>query len=111
MSTRARRCGLVAAQAGCAALAFSTAAATSAFDASGTLARSDPSMGWNTSPKRPEVPFTCWPPMKCVSSAGAALDMDDMDDIDDMGASPRLRCVFVAEQHPKAGCRAWPRPA
>ena len=30
ISTRARRCGLIAAQAGCAALAFSTAARTSA---------------------------------------------------------------------------------
>ena len=39
ISTRARRCGLVAAQAGCAALAFSTAARTSALEASGTLAR------------------------------------------------------------------------
>ena len=70
MSTRARRCGLVAAQAGCAALAFSTAAATSALEASGTRARRVPSIGWNTSPKRPDVPFTCLPPMKCVSSAG-----------------------------------------
>ena len=73
MSTRARRCGLVAAQAGCAALAFSTAAATSALEASGTRARSEPSIGWNTSPKRPEVPLTCLPPMKCVSSAVMAL--------------------------------------
>ena len=46
ISTRARRCGLVAAQAGCAALAFSTAAATSALEASGALARMVPSSGW-----------------------------------------------------------------
>ena len=72
MSTRARRCGLVAAQAGCAAFAFSTAPATSALEASGTRARSEPSIGWNTSPKRPDVPFTCLPPMKCVSSAAMA---------------------------------------
>ena len=36
--TRARRCGLVAAQAGCAALAFSTAWRSSALEASATLA-------------------------------------------------------------------------
>src|SRR5882757_2143329 len=64
MSTRARRCGLVAAQAGCAALAFSTAAATSAGDANATLARTSPVIGWNTSPARPLVPLTRLPPMK-----------------------------------------------
>ena len=84
MSTRARRCGLVAAQAGCAANAFSTAAATSALEASGTRARTEPSIGWNTSPKRPEVPFTGLPPMKCVSSAGVALEVAL-----GMGVSPR----------------------
>ena len=43
--TRARRCGLVAAQAGCAAAAFSTAARTSAFEASATLAITSPVIG------------------------------------------------------------------
>jgi hypothetical protein len=43
--TRARRCGLVAAQAGCAALAFSTAARSSAFEASGTRDITSPVIG------------------------------------------------------------------
>src|SRR5262245_20341228 len=65
ISTRARRCGLVAAHAGWAALAFSTAAATSALEANATLARTSPVMGWNTSPARPLAPLTVLPPMKC----------------------------------------------
>src|SRR5262245_32343602 len=64
MSTRARRCGLVAAHAGCAALAFSTAPATSAGEAKATRARTSPVIGWNTSPARPLVPLTSLPPMK-----------------------------------------------
>jgi hypothetical protein len=45
ISTRARRCGLVAAQAGCAALAFSTAARSSAREASGTREITSPVIG------------------------------------------------------------------
>ena len=63
--TRARRCGLVAAQAGCAALAFSTAWRSSAFEASATWPMTSPVIGWKTSANRPEVPGTSWPPMKC----------------------------------------------
>ena len=43
--TRARRCGLVAAHLGCAALAPSTAAASSAAEASGTFAWTPPVAG------------------------------------------------------------------
>ncbi len=60
--TRARRCGLVAAQAGCAACALAIAASTSALVAQ---ARPWPAprryCGLNTSPKRPEVPLTVLP--------------------------------------------------
>ena len=68
ISTRARRWGLVAAQAGWAALAFSTAARTSALEASGTREICSPVMGCQPCVKRPEVPATCLPPMKWVSS-------------------------------------------
>src|SRR5262245_2734231 len=64
MSTRARRCGLVAAHLACAALAFSTAVATSAWEANATRARSSPVIGSNTSPARPLVPLPSLPPMK-----------------------------------------------
>src|SRR5215467_7981467 len=64
MSTRARRCGLVAAHLGCAALALATATATSADAANATRARSSPVIGSNTSPARPLVPLTSLPPMK-----------------------------------------------
>ena len=70
ISTRARRCGLVAAQAGWAAAALSTAAESSAGLASGTRACTWPVLGSDTSAKRPEVPATCLPPMKWVSSLG-----------------------------------------
>src|SRR5436190_23339476 len=73
MSTRARRCGLVVAQAGCAALAFSTAAATSALEANATLARTSPVIGWKTSPSRPLPPLTRLPPMKWPYSIMALL--------------------------------------
>src|SRR3954470_14351204 len=73
MSTRARRCGLVAAQAGCAALAFSTAAATSALEANATLARTSPVIGWETAPSRPLVPLPRLPPMKWPYSIMALL--------------------------------------
>src|SRR3954452_14565671 len=63
--TRARRCGLVAAHSGCAARAFSTAARTSALDASATLAWTSPVIGSKTSAVRPDVPCTSLPPMKC----------------------------------------------
>src|SRR5271168_556176 len=62
---RARRCGLVFAQASCAALAFSTAARNSAFDASATLAWTSPVIGSKTSAVRPDEPLTSRPPMKC----------------------------------------------
>ena len=65
ISTRARRCGFIAAQAGCAALAFSTAARSSALEASAARPRTVPSIGWNTSLVRPDVPATRLPPMKC----------------------------------------------
>ena len=68
-----RRCGLVAAQAGCAALAFSTAARSSAADASATLARTVPSMGCMTSCLRPLVPATRLPPMKWPYSIMVSL--------------------------------------
>ena len=61
----ARAGQFVAAQAGCAAMAFSTAARTSAFVASATRPRTVPSIGWNTSLVRPDAPATCLPPMKC----------------------------------------------
>src|SRR3954453_6205324 len=66
--TRARRCGLVAAHSGCAARAFSTAARTSALDASATLAWTSPVIGSKTSAVRPEVPLTSLPPMKCPTA-------------------------------------------
>ena len=53
--TRARFCGLVAAQAGWAAAAFSTAARSSALLASATWAWTSPVEGWNTSANRPLV--------------------------------------------------------
>ena len=61
--TPARRCGLVAAQAGWAAAAMATAFAISSLDASGTRACTSPVAGLKTSAKRPDVPFTCSPPM------------------------------------------------
>src|SRR5579862_5105132 len=62
--TRARRCGLVAAQAGNAASALAMAFSTSDILASATLACTSPVLGLNTSPCRPEAPFTSVPPMK-----------------------------------------------
>src|ERR1700722_10977995 len=62
--TRARRCGLVAAQAGNALSALAIAFSTSDLSASATLACTSPVLGLNTSPCRPEVPFTSLPPMK-----------------------------------------------
>ena len=66
--TRARRCGLVAAQDGNAACAFSIAFSTSDLLASATLACTSPVFGLNTSPERPDVPETSLPPMKCPIS-------------------------------------------
>ena len=76
--TRARRCGLVAAQAGCAASALAIACSTSDLLAKATLACTSPVLGLNTSPLRPEAPATCLPPMKwpiwrMVSSTKAGL--------------------------------------
>ena len=68
ISTRARRCGLTAPHPSCALAAFSTAARTSAFEASATCARTVPSIGWKTSAVRPDLPATCLPPMKCPYS-------------------------------------------
>src|SRR5580704_3294852 len=62
---RARRCGLVAPHSACAAFAFSTAARTSALEASATWAWTSPVIGSNTSADRPEVPLTSRPPTKC----------------------------------------------
>src|SRR5262249_35241373 len=56
--TRARRWGLVAAQAGKAASALAIAFSTSALLASDTLAWTSPVLGLNTSPKRPDAPLT-----------------------------------------------------
>src|SRR5215467_702933 len=62
--TRARRCGLVVAQPGCAAAALAIACSTSARLANATLAWISPVLGLNTSPKRPDAPAICLPPMK-----------------------------------------------
>jgi hypothetical protein len=63
--TRARRCGLVAAHAGCARSAACTAASTSAAVPSGTRACTTPREGSNTSAQRPSgVPETAAPSMK-----------------------------------------------
>ena len=62
---RARRCGLVAPHSTWAALAFSTAARSSALEARSTLAWTSPVIGSKTSAVRPEVPLTSRPPMKC----------------------------------------------
>ena len=56
--TRARRCGFVAAHAGCAAAANSTAWAISSALAKGTLACTSPVAGLKTSANRPDVPLT-----------------------------------------------------
>ena len=61
--TRARRCGLVAAQAGCAACASAIACSTSECFAKATLAWTSPVLGLNTSANRPE-PLTSLPPTK-----------------------------------------------
>src|SRR5579862_1061915 len=66
--TRARRCGLTLAHSGKTLSAASTAPRISPLVANGTLAWTSPVDGLNTSPKRPEAPFTCWPAMKWVSS-------------------------------------------
>src|SRR6185437_8884042 len=65
ISTRTRRCGLVAPHSGCAALAFSTAARSSALEASATRAWTVPVIGSKTSAVRPDVPLTSRPPIKC----------------------------------------------
>ena len=61
ISTRARRCGLVAAHLGWAAVAYSTALRSSSPLASGHFACTSPVAGFMTSAKRPEVPLTCSP--------------------------------------------------
>src|SRR5262245_32516918 len=72
--TRARRCGLVVAQAGCAASALAMACSTSDFLAKLTLACTSPVLGLNTSPLRPDVPTTFLPPMKWpISRVRASL--------------------------------------
>src|SRR6516162_1882411 len=71
--TRARRCGLVAAQAGCAAAALAMACSTSALLAKATFACTSPVLGLNTSPLRPERPETSLPPMKWPISRMAVL--------------------------------------
>ena len=67
--TRARRCGLVAAQAGCAALAFSTACAQFvAWRPARHVPMTSPVMGWKKSAVRPELP-------------GNVLAADEMSDL------------------------------
>lgn len=63
---------------GCAALAFSTAARTSAFDASATLAWTSPVTGSKTSAVRPELPLTSRPPIKCPIARIASSNPDRM---------------------------------
>ena len=63
--TRARRCGFVAAHAGCAALAFSTAARSSAFEASATWPDHLAGHGLEDVGNAARCPGTCLPPMKC----------------------------------------------
>ena len=62
--TRARISGGVADHFGKASSATFTAASTSALLASATLAWTSPVAGLNTSPKRPLLPATSWPPTK-----------------------------------------------
>ena len=69
IKTRARRCGLVAAQAGCAAAALAIAARASSLEASGTREIAFPVIGSKPSTKRPDAPLTRRPPMKWVSSS------------------------------------------
>ena len=59
--TRARRCGFVAAHAGCAFAAAAMAVSTSDLDARATFACTSPVAGLNTSAKRPEVPSVIAP--------------------------------------------------
>ena len=73
--TRARRCGLVAAQAGCAASAFAIACSTSDLAAKATLACTSPVLGLNTSPDRPDVPLTSLPPTKWPISRMASVSL------------------------------------
>ena len=63
---------------GCAARAFSTAARTSALEASATLAWTSPVIGSKTSAVRPEVPLTSLPPMKCPTERMASSIIDRM---------------------------------
>src|SRR5271163_4008857 len=87
--TRARRCGLVAAQPGQAASALAIACSTSDFAASATLACTSPVLGLNTSPKRPDVPCTALPPMKWPISRIDFLPGDKT-------APPALGCGYLA---------------
>src|SRR5271163_4669529 len=89
--TRARRCGLVAPHAGCAAAAFSTAARNSALEASATLAWTSPVIGSNTSADRPEVPLTSRPPIKCP-----IVRMRSSQDLDGQCRFGRHLAVFTA---------------
>src|SRR5262249_15386205 len=131
--TRARRCGLVAAQAGCAVAALATAAATSARLAKATLAWISPVLGLNTSPKRPDAPATCLPPMKwpisrmrrlpdilaCLLATGIGLGMAKGQRLDYLfveteeqlgwyGAS-LPRGLRLRERSSAPGCSATPR--
>ena len=67
---RARRKGVVAAHFGKAARATSTASAISSLPASGTRPASSPVAGLNTGAKRPLLPPTNRPLMKCLISVG-----------------------------------------
>src|SRR6476619_3928902 len=101
--TRARRCGLVLAHSTWAALAFSTAARTSALDASATLAWTSPVIGSNTSAVRPELPFTSLPPMKCPMERMNILpgSITDLFDLHFLGYKSELlhhRCAEMLDQ-------------
>ena len=69
---RARRKGVVMAQAGNAARASATASSTSAALASGTAPCCSPVAGLNTGAVRPLLPGTNLPPMKCWIWVGMA---------------------------------------
>src|SRR5687767_11377965 len=74
--TRARRIGGVSAQAGNAAWAEATAAATSALLARATWPVTAPSAGLKTSARRPLWPGTTRPPIQCSMEAMPAREGD-----------------------------------
>src|SRR5215472_11251714 len=103
--TRARRCGLTAAQAGCAASATAMACSTSECLANATLACTSPVFGLNTSPWRPDVPLTCLPPMKWPISR-IAFSLKALIRPPKRSRLPPLCCFFPCRSR---GRRAWLR--